>query len=164
MQPFERPEVKASTVVPPAGVGLVRLNVPVYAPLAVATPLKAVPAGVKVTLLLFAEFPIVIVGSVLDAGKKLKVPEAVSAVALVVRVNTLDGLTAELVTVIVGAVMDVGGPETVPIACAVVALVVRVNWFEFDELVIVSIVVEKGGLEKLPVSCAAVASVVSVNV
>src|SRR5439155_14413185 len=133
-------------LVPPAVVGLVRVNVPVYAPLAVATPLKAVPAGVKVTLLLFTELPIVIVGSVMDAGKKLKVPEAVSDVALVVRVNTLLGVTAELVTVIVGAVMDVGGAETVPIACAVVALVVRVNKFEGDEWVIVRDVEVNGGL------------------
>ena len=121
-------------------------------------------ARVSVTTFEFAEFPIVMVGSLVDTGKPPKVPVAVSVVALVFRVNTFDGLTAELVTVIVGAVVDVGAPETVPIACAVVALVVRVNWFKFDELVIVRDVEVNGGLEKLPVSCAAVASVVRVNV
>ena len=95
----------------------------------------------------------------------VNVPMSVAAVALVVRVNTLLGLTAELVIVRVGVLLEVSGaPEKVPTDCAVVALVVSVNVFAGDELMIVSDVVEKGGLKKLPVSCAAVASVFSVKV
>ena len=142
MQAFEAPAVKASTLVPPAGRGLVRLNVPEAAPVTVPvlTKFAAVLDRVSVTTFEFAESPIVIVGSVLDAGKKVKVPEAVSNVALVCRASPFDVPLDEFVIVIVWVLLF-GAALKVPTTLPWVALVDRVSAFEF--LVMVSDVVVK---------------------
>src|SRR5205814_2385217 len=94
----------------PVDAVLVKVNVR----LAFTAPL----ARVSVTLFAFAfaESPIVIVGSVVDKGKLLKVAEAFSGFALVVRFSVFAGL----VLVIVKAVaLDVGEDDQLPLPVAV---------------------------------------------
>jgi hypothetical protein len=124
--------------------GLVTVTVPVPGVAA---------AGDKVSVSVLDPFLMVTIWPLLGPEPE-KVPVAVAAVALVVRLNVLGLLPAELVIVIVGAVIDVGAACTVPTAEDIVALVVSFNAFE--PLVMVTIWPAPGTPKNIPVALAAV--------
>jgi len=125
----------------------------------VPTTLPGVALVVSVNVFEFAESPIVM--AVLDAGALVKVPAAVSDVALVCRANPFDVPVDEFVTVMVWLVLF-GTALKVPTALPGVALVVSVKLFELAESPIEIEVVGPGALAKVPPAVSEVALVLSV--
>src|SRR5438874_1015317 len=115
----------------------------------VPTTLPGVALVVSVKVFEFAESPIVM--AVLDAGAPVKVPAAVSGVALVCRANPFDVPVDEFVTVMVWLVLF-GTALKVPTALPGVALVVSVKLFELAESPIEIEVVGPGALAYAPVA------------
>ena len=125
----------------------------------VPTTLPGVALVVSVKVFEFAESPIVM--AVLDAGALVKVPAAVSDVALVCRANPFGAPVDEFVTVMVWLVLF-GTALKVPTALPGVALVVSVKLFELAESPIEIEVVGPGALAKVPPAVSEVALVLSV--